>query len=125
MKKIIIAGAFDCIKQKEIHLIKEALKFSIPGELFVLLYGDYQHFKDFGYFPMQSFETRLNNLGWFVRPDHIILREDWLKGVNKACWIVENDKILFIHYADDKNFPGRNDLNECKIPIKFIKPYGK
>ena len=125
MKKVIIAGAFDCLAQKDIHLIKEAMKLAVGGELFAIIYGDHQHYKDFGYFPIQSAFLRTENLKYFIRSKNIILRGDFLKNISQAYFIGDDDTILFVHPSDDKDFPGRDDLKEANITIKFIKPYGK
>ena len=126
MKKVIIAGAFDCMTLKEVNLIKEGLKCAVGGELWIILYGGYQHFKDYGFFPTQSIKQRVTNLSHFISPDRLLYRDDYLKGLKSTLFVgSENDKFTFVHYGDDKNFPGREDLKKENITIKFIKPYVK
>lgn len=125
MKKIILAGAFDCITLKEVNLIKEGLKLAIGGELWVILYDGFQHFNEFGFFPKQSITLRHENLLNFVPHRRIVGRKDFLKDLPSTFITGNDDLIIFVHYGDDKNFPGRKDLKKDNIRIKFIKPYGK
>jgi len=118
MKKIVVIGAFDCLNRKQVNLIKEALKLSIGKELIVLLYDDYEHFLDYGYFPCQDHKQRLDNLSYFIKPDQIMKTPlgIFLKRFDpKDC--------LFVHYVDDKDFVGRDVLKEYGVSIKFIKPW--
>jgi len=118
-KIVILAGSFDCITQKQTHLIKEAYKLAVGGEVYVLLYEDYAYYSDFGSFPIQGYDDRIENLSNFVCRNNILRRDDF-KLLNRT----EDKKLItFVHYADDKDFPGREQLRENNITIKFIKKY--
>jgi len=126
MKKVIIAGAFDCLAQKDIHLIKEALKLSVGGELYAIISDDYQFFLENKRFPTQEIRLREENLSYFIKREKIIRMPIFFKGLlGGSVPRMDGDKFIFVHYAHDKDFPGRDDLKEANITIKFIKPYGK
>jgi len=121
-KTVLIIGAFDCFNRKDYHLIKEAKKQCLGGKLVVLVYDDYPHYELFGNFPKQNLQQRVKNLEYFIKSSNMLLGDGNFKSLRK---IFPDDDLLFVHYGDDKEFSGREDLKELGITIKFIKPYVK
>jgi len=121
-KNVLIAGSFDVISLREIHLIKEAKKIALNGgKVFVLLFSDYTTFTITKCFPVQTLKLRSNNLQYFVNLDNIeiINTADYKGFLNK--FLPNFKDVTYVHYKIDKDFIGRDVFKEHSIPIKFIK----
>lgn len=128
-KNVLIAGSFDVISLRDMHLIKEAKKLTLNGgNVFVLLFADYTSFTLFKAFPIQEVKLRRNNLEYFINPDNIeIINTADYKGFLDKFLLTFKD-VVYMHYQSDKDFIGRDVFKKHSIPVKFIKEpkeYGK
>lgn len=123
MKAVITVGNFDVIDKKKYNLLHQMRKQVIPsGAVIVLLLDDYEVFKSSGHFPIQTYITRRNNLSYFA--DQIFVVSDTVgKTLSELLnnTLNEFEKITYVTYDDNKDFPWRGILKERGIPIKFIK----
>lgn len=125
MPKVAITyGDFDCLGRDHFHLIKEMRKVVLPDNLLVVVIPDnYPAFVNKGYFPVQSLQHRIDNLSYLVKnvrtsfaSDPSMIFEEHIADAKKL-----GDRLIYVGYDDDKDFPGRQTLSKHNIPIRFIK----
>lgn len=121
-KNVLIAGDFDCIGSRHLHIIKEAKKMAIPGgRVVVLLYADYTKFLIDKIFPVQPCGMRRKNLEYFIKPEDIIEVDtsDYEQFLDKK--LPNLSGFIYMHYETDKEFEGRWSFRKHAMPVKFIK----
>jgi len=121
-KNIIIAGDFDCLTLSQLHLIKEAKKFAIPGgDVVVLLFSDYTKFLIDKTFPVQSLNRRKKNLEYFIKRSNIIIVDtsDYEAFLDSKLPSLKD--FVYMHYESDKDFLGRWKFKKYEMQVKFIK----
>lgn len=129
MSKIAITyGDFDCFNTDHFFLIKEMRKIVMPdNKLVVIIPDDYPAFFQKEYFPVQDINHRMKNLSFLVSDIRVCLSND----PNSLMFeIISNlkkqgDKVIYVGYDDNKDFPGKESVVKHKIPIRFIKKYGQ
>lgn len=125
MNKIAITyGDFDCLGRKHFHLIKEMRKLVLPDNFVAaIISDDYPHFVNRGCFPIQALKHRINNLSYLVKNIQVAFSSDpssvFLPMIEEAA--KKGDRLIYVGYDDDQDFPGRKVLSQHHIPIRFIK----
>ena len=125
MSKIAITyGDFDCLNKLHFHLIKEMRKVSLPDNLIgIVLPDDYPVFVNTGHFPIQKMEHRFNNACYLCKAIHQSFSADpssiFELLISEAKRL--GDKLVYVGYDDEKDFPGKKVLQANNIPMKFIK----
>lgn len=125
MSKIVITyGDFDCLNKQHFHLIKEMRKVALPDNLIgIILPDDYPVFVNTGHFPIQNLDHRLNNIGYLCNKVYKCFSADPSKAFEN--FIAEakttGNKLVYLGYDDEKEFPGKKVLQANNIPMKFIK----
>ena len=127
MKKIAFTyGSFDCLDRQHYHLVKEMRKLVLPfNEIVVIIPDNYVHFVQHKCFPIQSLEHRQENLAYLTKKIVVSYSLDINLVFNKLITDAElaGDKLIYVGYDDDKDFPGREFIKARNVPIKFIKKY--
>jgi len=126
MKLAITYGDFDCLNHNHFHLVKEMRKIVLPdNNIGIVLPDDYPVFVNKGRFPIQDLQHRLNNSAYLCKVIHQSMSADpspiFKKIIEEA--ISRGDKVIYVGYDDEKDFPGRNIFANYHIPLRFIKHY--
>lgn len=125
MKKIAITyGDFDCLSAVHYHLVREMRKFILPdNEVVAVIPDDYASFVNRKFFPIQALLHRQNNLSYLVKQilvsyaaDPSAIFQSLITGAHKS-----GDRLIFVGYDDDKEFPGHEVLRAASVPLRFIK----
>jgi len=120
-------GEFDCLNKHHFHLIKEMRKIILP-DVFVnaVIADDYPAFVNNGCFPIQDLQHRINNLSYLCKNIHVSYSANpsavFQSMIDEA--IKKGQKLVYVGYEDNKEFPGRELLKKHNIPVRFIKRYG-
>lgn len=125
MRKIAITyGDFDCLNDKHFHLIKEMRKISLPDNLIeIIIPSDYPVFVNTGHFPIQNMEHRFNNACYLCKAIHQSFSADPSSIFEHLIANAKKngDKIIYVGYDDEKEFPGKKVFQTYNIPMRFIK----
>lgn len=125
MRKIAITyGDFDCLKKDHFFLIKEMRKIALPDNIIgIILPDDYPVFVHKGFFPIQDLQHRLNNASYLCKGIHQSMLVDPSAIIEKIIADANKfgDKLVYVGFDDEKEFPGKNILKANNIPFRFIK----
>ena len=125
MKKIAFTyGDFDCLNMAHYHLVREMRKHILPdNEVIAVLPDDYASFVNCKCFPVQSIIHRQNNLSYLIKnvivsyaADPSIIFQTLIDDAHK-----DGDRLIFVGYDDNKEFPGHEILRKANVPLRFIK----
>ena len=129
MKKIAFTfGSFDCLNAEHYHLVKEMRKLVLPfNEIVCVIPDDYSYFMQTKCFPIQTLEHRTENLSYLTKKIIVSRTLDLNLSFRELITAADQagDKLFYVGYDDNKDFPGREFIKASNIPIKFIKKYGR
>lgn len=98
-------------------------------EVIVILHDDYSTFENKGRFPVQDEQHRIENLHYFIKKRNLyltfkkdpsceimyVIREKMKANKDKSC------SFVYMRGDDWADFPGRELVENLKIPIEFVK----
>ena len=113
----ITASVMDCFHEGHLNLLTEMRK--IADKTIVIIHDDYSTFLNKKRFTVQPLKQRIKNLKKTGLVDKIIVTKSQspYKEIKKA--LCKN--CIYVRGDDWQDFPGREVLDDNKIPIRFIK----
>ena len=121
MKIVISASILDLCHAGHLNLLREMRKSG--DKSIMVLHDDYSCYKIKDKFPIWDLKRRIKVLKMTGLVDEIYIAKNpspanQFKKIIKKYW---GNDLIFIRGNDNLNFPGKEVIDEYKIPIKFVE----